>query len=344
MAALPPVTLLPPRASLRVDGRAFTGTWSQVGDEDDARALALIIVARVLDIFDSVFYTVGCEEHADGNWHVHLGVLRERGCKAVKIGQRLDVDGRLVSLSPHRGDPRSLRTALVYPTKEDLDVIKNWTIDEIDDLFVEPANAASTPKDRRDEAFAKALQADSHAEAMLAIREGAPSEFVLQFDKINTFFDKKFAPAFEKKYDVSDFVVPLVDWDTVNVRASIVLVGANNLGKTHYALAHFERPFLCNHVDLLRGFNPSIHDGIVFDEISMVMWPTQALISVFDRELPRAIQVRYAIVKIPAGTRKIFCCNSLDTAFLPKDCDFDEPLVKALQSRQHIVAVNDPLF
>jgi hypothetical protein len=179
---------------------------------------------------------------------------------------------------------------------------------------------------------------------MLAIRQGAPAEFVLNRDKITRFFEDHFAPVFEHKYDVSSFNRSLVDWDAVDGRSSVVLTGPPALGKTHWALAHFECPLFVNHIDKIKMFSPHVHDGIVFDDVSFTMWPTPALIGLFDREMPRDIQIRYKIVTIPANTKKIFCSNSID-CFRPKDLSsVDQDTIDALISRQHVIRIDQRLF
>lgn len=328
------------RSQLKITRKAFMLTWSQVGDEHEARETAADAVDRIDTIFPSAWFSVGCEQHQDSGWHVHLGVVRKESTQ-VKVGERLDVRGHLVSIQPHGIRRTDLESCLRYPLKEDELAWGNWDdIDEVlgPDKFVAPA-------ERRDEAFAQALEAPDYDSAMRCIREGAPAEYVLNQDRISRFFQDFFAPVFQHAYDVSSFNRPVIDFDLeLDARESLVFIGAPALGKTHFALAHFARPLFVNHIDKIKMFNASVHDGIVFDDVSFCMWPPQALIGLFDREMPRDIQIRYKIVTIPAHTKKIFCANSLD-AFQPKDISqVPQDTLDALSSRQKVVVFTDKLF
>lgn len=327
------------RSQLKINRKGVMFTWSQVGDEHAARSLAADAVDRVDTIFPDSHFSVGCEQHADGGWHVHLGLVRKQTGQ-IKIGERLDIHGNLVNIKPHGISRDDLMSCLSYPLKEDELAWGNW--DDLDSLF--PPPATGTPAERRDQAFAQALEADTYEEAMLAVRQGAPADFVLNGDKITRFFEDHFAPVFEHKYDVGSFNSALVNFDNLGGRESLVLVGPPNLGKTHYALAHFARPLFVNHIDKIKQFSPNRHDGIVFDDVSFTMWPAPALIGLFDREMSRDIQIRYKIVTIPAGTKKIFCANSLDS-FRPNDLTkVDQDTLDALLSRQHVIRIDQRLF
>lgn len=329
------------RSQLKISRKAFMLTWSQVGDEHEARETAAEAVDRIDSIFPECYFSVGCEQHEDGGWHVHLGVIRKEGTQ-VKVGQRLDIREHLVSIQPHGIRRADLESCLTYPLKEDELAWGNW--DSIDEVLGPDSATPSCAADRRDQAFAEALEAADYDSAMRCIREGAPAEYVLNQDRVARFFQDFFAPVFEHKYDVSSFNRPVVDFAGLGARESLVLVGPPALGKTHFALAHFEKPLFVNHIDKIKMFNAAVHDGIVFDDVSFTMWPPQALIGLFDREMPRDIQIRYKIVTIPANTKKIFCANSID-AFRPKDLDqVPQDTLDALISRQHILRIDTPLF
>jgi len=90
---------------------------------------------------------------------------------------------------------------------------------------------------------------------------------------------------------------------------TMVFVGPPRIGKTQFALAHFERPFFCTHLDQLPKFKPDFHDGMVFDDVDFSLIPRSQQIFITDWDQPRAIHIRYKVTEIPACTRKIFCCN-----------------------------------
>lgn len=71
-----------------------------------------------------------------------------------------------------------------------------------------------------------------------------------------------------------------------------------------------------SHIDDLRKFRPNYHVSILFDDVSITHMPETAQIHMLDQENPRSIHCRYGTARIPAGTVKIFTCNSVpvDTA------------------------------
>lgn len=90
---------------------------------------------------------------------------------------------------------------------------------------------------------------------------------------------------------------------------SAAIGGNAGIGKTDYALSHFENPLIVSHVDKLKCFNPNFHDGIVFDDMSFTHFPLSAQKHLLDWTNEREINVKHDIVVIPKHTRKIFTYN-----------------------------------
>lgn len=112
----------------------------------------------------------------------------------------------------------------------------------------------------------------------------------------------------------------------------VALVGPSGIGKTQFALSHFENPLVVSHIDDLK--NLENHDGIVFDDMDFCHWPVTAQIHLTDFDLPRSINVKYGVVTIPAGTKKMFTCNT--NPFSPDH--------EAVVRRLHLVEFAHPLF
>lgn len=332
------------RASLTVKAKCVLFTWSQVGDEQTAHSFKADVVDRIYDIFDDAItaLTAGVEQHSDGGFHVHACLYRKQS-KLVKLGTRLDMHGRTVQLSPIKKHAKADYAAqLRYPLKEDETPFSSFDDEDALDLLLDLEFPARTgPGASRDEAFAQALEADSYEGAMLAIRQGAPSDYVLRHADCARFFKDAFTPAFEKKYDIGCFNLPAVDWDSLNVRQSFVLLGGTNLGKTAYALACFERPLFVRHIEVLKQFNPAIHDGLVLDEMSFTKWPPASVNQIYDRELPVSVHVRWGRVDLPAGVKRIFCFND-ESQMYPENCP--DAIKEAIDSRLEIKFVHSRLF
>lgn len=105
--------------------------------------------------------------------------------------------------------------------------------------------------------------------------------------------------------------------EAVKVKAH-VFIGGTGLGKTEWALAHFERPLLVSHIDELKKLETGEYDGIVFDDMDFNHWPRSAVIHLVDYAKARAINVKHSTATIPKGMPRIFTCNvypfPMDTA------------------------------
>lgn len=115
--------------------------------------------------------------------------------------------------------------------------------------------------------------------------------------------------------DKADYKLESFDWNEItDWTKSIVLWGESQIGKTQFALAHFDNPLMVSHIDKLTQFDPKLHDGIVFDDMSFGHTPRTAQIHLADQGNNREIHVRYTYASIPAHTKKIFTTNERDGA------------------------------
>lgn len=115
-------------------------------------------------------------------------------------------------------------------------------------------------------------------------------------------------PQHESKRELSEFCIPPLEWDG---KSCWLLCGPTNIGKTHFALAHFKHPLFVRHLDKLSDLN-STHDGIVFDDISFTMEPFDRILNVIDTELECQVHIRYTIVVLRARLPRIFTHQSED--------------------------------
>lgn len=110
----------------------------------------------------------------------------------------------------------------------------------------------------------------------------------------------------KSKYSWRDFDTLLIAFEPVK---TLIFIGPSGIGKTQFALAHFQNPCFVSHIDDVRTYDPKTHDGIVFDDVEFTHWPLSAQIHLVDSDQPRSLHARFSNVKIPANTRKIFTCN-----------------------------------
>lgn len=117
----------------------------------------------------------------------------------------------------------------------------------------------------------------------------------------------KLAKTLCPKLTYADFppIVPLLDHNVM------VFLGPTQIGKSQWAKAHFPQGSLfISHFDRLQEFNPEVHSGIVFDDMSYKHLPPETQKYLTDWNDDRDIHIRYTTVHIPKHTRKIFTCNA----------------------------------
>ncbi len=127
---------------------------------------------------------------------------------------------------------------------------------------------------------------------------------------------KKFVnPRCERsKFTFDDFP----GWDKItDFTKSQIVIGESGIGKTQWALCHFENPLFVRHIDDLKELSED-HDGIVFDDMDFKHWARNPQIFLLDNDQGSSINCRYYNGYIPAGTRKIFTCNELPFDFADK--------------------------
>lgn len=133
-----------------------------------------------------------------------------------------------------------------------------------------------------------------HSEAMIKFHRGAYEMMTV----VNTVRETG-------KFTLEDFQWErITDWSKTHI-----LWGEAGIGKTQFALAHFKNPLFVSHVDTLGEFDPTEHDGIIFDDMNFMHRPREEHIKFVDQDQTRDIHIRYKTARIPANTKKIFTTN-----------------------------------
>lgn len=121
-------------------------------------------------------------------------------------------------------------------------------------------------------------------------------------------------------YPLTDFTVPklITQWIASDTHRALWVLGKSGLGKTQLIKALLPNSLFVSHMDKLKMFDPAKHQYIVFDDMSFTHFPRTAQIHLLDIENTRDINVKFGMISIPAGVRRIFLSNdwifNVDTA------------------------------
>lgn len=98
-------------------------------------------------------------------------------------------------------------------------------------------------------------------------------------------------------------------WPYPDQIKSLVICGPADIGKTTFALFLLPKALFISDLDGLLAFDPTIHEGIIFDDMSFTDLSRERQIHILDWDHDREIRIRYKLAMIPRHTKKIFVCN-----------------------------------
>lgn len=184
----------------------------------------------------------------------------------------------------------------------------------------------------------KALEAGTTLEDVISMY---PEVYIKYHAGIEKLAKRLFAPDCPIKY--TDFKLEKQVLDKC-----LLIYGSTGLGKTEYALSHFERPLKVNHLDMLLAYTPTKFDGIVFDDMCFRHLPPPARIALTENDRPADIHIRYTTVRLPAHTKKIFTHND-EFVFWGEDTMLSkDPMTptqkRSIERRVNFLLIKAPLF
>ena len=112
---------------------------------------------------------------------------------------------------------------------------------------------------------------------------------------------KLYEPALQSQFNKDTFVEPL----DFTVKKTIVLWGPPGVGKTQYALTHFEKPLLVTDWNDLKHLDSS-YDGIIFDNMDFCRRSRLQCKLLVEHTAEAPIYYRHFVARIPQGMRRIF--------------------------------------
>jgi len=243
-----------------------------------------------------VSYLIAREKHKDGNEHLHA---------YLKLDSALNLKDPLFwDLGNHHGNYQGCRSpaaVINYVSKEN-----EWIAspDLEDRARKKKTSSATSWADARSAAktgdLAAALQVlESGGTGVLRDLTLYGTTITRNLQELATPLDHPGARELSEYPD-------LFAWDR---NRCLILFGATNTGKTTLAKSLLPRSIFTRHLDLLAGYQPSKHQGIILDDLSFLHLHDEAQIALTDIADPTQIHVRYRVAVVPAGTPRIVTTN-----------------------------------
>ncbi|AAK53631.1 Rep [Planaria asexual strain-specific virus-like element type 1] len=199
------------------------------------------------------------------------------------------------------------------------------------------------------EFWAKFLNVNSEREGMEMVERERPLDYIRFREKLEGALLHKLGSVTQAKFKSGwrwpyyGFMYRDPETDEVSMR-SWVFVGKSGIGKTNFALSHFEQPLHVTEKQELRklGSTKFPYDGFVLDDVHLAEWFVGEAQNVLDCRFACTMRVLYGTAHIPAGLRRIICVNSLDFVINPT---WPPEKIEAIYRRIVVINLEDqPLY
>lgn len=282
-----------------------------------------------LERYDNLKYYLGQYEISENDYeHVQLmiGLKVKRSLTSVK--EQLKIINEAIRIE----EARNIFACAKYVTK--IATRKAGTeLITYGDIPVNLSSRSTTFKDVCIEMLSKS----SFKEAKDFILQEAPDKYIMHSKQIDSFLASQYDNNVISKYTIDQFNEPPKEFPE---NKTLIFVGRTNIGKTAYALAHFNNPVLISDKQDFGKINPET-DGIVIDDMSFNKWNPTNLVHLVDVEYQRTINIKYGAAIIPAGLKRIITLNSL-ALFYPENAI--DVTIDAIKRRIVIHYFDDNLF
>lgn len=155
----------------------------------------------------------------------------------------------------------------------------------------------------------------SREEAILDFKQRASSDWVFRnaavMASINRLYPIKNG---KRRYELDNYNFPPLDFSNNKTK---LLVGPTNIGKTQYALAHFQHPLVVTNREGWSKFEPDFHDGAVIDDMTFTKNNPIEMLHLLDMREPMSQRVLFGNITIPCGFPRIFTTNH-ESLFWPE--------------------------
>lgn len=259
------------------------------------------------------------ENHEDGGIHIHCYLALTRKCD-IRSPNFLDYLGSHGNYTAARRP----REAYLYVGKDPIEYLE-WGDIEISDCIKREVIAARTKR--------------AVMEIMIKHNKIFQAKFWCEYWDMDQAGKREGAEV----RPLTDFNIPLdvTLWmeGFPTPATSIVLIGTSGIGKTSLARSMGQSlggAFWATTLNSLKVYNGE--NVIIFDDVGLGQMNRENIISLMDVENLQDIRVLFGIVSIPAGTRRIFSCNSLQNLLGEKVGD------PAIRRRMEEIYFDEPLF
>lgn len=246
-----------------------------------------------------VNWIIGQEEVSENDYH-HLQFV-------VMFNQTRSLNQAKIALFSENVVPvKDLKQAVAYCTKlasrkEGTDVFTQGPVP--DNVLEAPADSQNA---RKRKLLEEAQTLESKDLALKKIREEDPLWYISQGKQLGAYLSEVMQEASNKSNYTSDqFNVPPLEVDR---KRAIVIVGPTGIGKTQWALAHFNNPV---HVrdknDYCRMGDTT--DGLVIDDMPFHQWDPLSLLRLVDVEVDITQDVKYSHRVIRKGMPRFIISN-----------------------------------
>lgn len=298
------------KKEFRVNAKTVFVTWSQVPEGLTKEHVFQVFV----DSDPSVLFGIVCaERHRDEGNHIHA-CIGYRSKRNFKDARRYD----LMGCHPNWKSARVPAAAVAYCRKED----------------PEPLVFGDLPGD---EASFLELARGGHTEsAILQFATKHPKTYVVSKPQIESNLRALAPRVLGRSYPLESFIYAPKPFCWSREQC-LFIRGDSGTGKTEWAkaLASINGGTYCfvRDKEALKEFKPG--QTVIFDDFDFTDWPRERVIHLLDVENEAQINVKYSMVRLPAGTPRILTTNRTLAELFP----FDN--IAPIERRVFVVDVGD---